>query len=178
MAGAAVLALVAAVGARSLSGDRGPAPSATAAETATAPARKEAPETARVTITATPAEARIFVDGAEAPTNPFVATLRRDGVTHAIRVEAPGYEPRTRAFPVNGDSTIDLALVAVAPPPATPAAAAPRAAPASSPKPSRVAAPAAVAAPTPAPAPSPPAETPAPAKRPTQAIDGTNPYGN
>ena len=159
------------------------APAAPASPAATAPAN----DTARIAISAAPAAARIFIDGAEAAANPYTAVLRRDGVSHFVRIEAAGYETKTRTFAATSDATIDVSLVPERPAsaeaprrqPAPPAAritpAAPVAAPVAAPP---VAAPPVAAPPVAAPpvvtppvAPARPAST---AKR--QAIDGTNPY--
>lgn len=43
-------------------------------------------------IEAIPSEAKVFVDRAMAPDNPFAGRFPRDGLAHSVRVEAVGYE--------------------------------------------------------------------------------------
>jgi eukaryotic-like serine/threonine-protein kinase len=47
---------------------------------------------AKVTIAVTPDGASIFFDDAPLTGNPVTATFPRDGLTHRVRAEAPGYE--------------------------------------------------------------------------------------
>jgi serine/threonine-protein kinase len=44
-----------------------------------------------VKITATPAEAKIFIDDTLVAGNPATAKFRTDGASHALRIEAPGF---------------------------------------------------------------------------------------
>jgi hypothetical protein len=66
----------------------------------------------RLSVTATPPEAKIFVDGVEAPGNPVSLRFRKDGLTHTLRLTAPGYIEKTRMVEFNGDVTLDIALAA------------------------------------------------------------------
>ncbi|MDW8248116.1 MAG: serine/threonine-protein kinase [Myxococcales bacterium] len=45
-------------------------------------------------ISASPPEARLFLDDASLPSNPFSSRFPRDGASHRLRVEAPGYTTR------------------------------------------------------------------------------------
>jgi serine/threonine-protein kinase len=87
-AGAAALALVAFLALRP-----GNPP---AAEAATSAAPPEAPAAAlcEVKLKASPAEARLFLDDAPLPSNPFSSRFPRDGAAHRLRVEAPGHTTR------------------------------------------------------------------------------------
>jgi hypothetical protein len=66
----------------------------------------------RLSVAATPAEAKIFVDGVEAPSNPVSLRFRKDGLTHTLRLTAPGFAEKTRMVEFNGDITLDIALAA------------------------------------------------------------------
>jgi hypothetical protein len=44
-------------------------------------------------LSATPANARLFFDGRELGTNPFIGSVERSDSEHRVRVEAPGHEP-------------------------------------------------------------------------------------
>ena len=72
----------------------GPAsPGATA--TVSVPAAASSPQdqavSVDVSIDATPPEAKLFLDDAPLPSNPFTGRFARDGLVHRIRAEAPGY---------------------------------------------------------------------------------------
>jgi serine/threonine-protein kinase len=56
--------------------------------TATAPSGSVA-----IRLSATPAGARLFLDGRELGTNPFTGSLARSDSEHRVRVEAPDHEP-------------------------------------------------------------------------------------
>jgi len=47
-----------------------------------------------VKLKASPPEARLFLDDAPLPSNPFSSRFPRDGAAHRLRVEAPGYTTR------------------------------------------------------------------------------------
>jgi serine/threonine-protein kinase len=66
---------------------------------------------ARVSIVATPADARIFVDGVAVGDNPAQLTLPRDGASHRVRVEANGFATKEDGVVLDGASVnIELAL--------------------------------------------------------------------
>ncbi len=112
-------------------------------------------------IASTPAAAQLFLDDAPLPANPFNDRFVRDGATHRLRVEAPGYRSKTQLVSFKGDRVrVDVALDA------EPAVARPTYYARPQPPPP-------AAAPKPAPAPEPPhALTPAP----HVAIDTTDPW--
>jgi serine/threonine protein kinase len=94
---------------------------------APAPAAPTAPAQVRLTVRATPKEARLFLDDAPLDGNPAIGTFTKDGATHNVRAEASGYVTK-RDLTVFDTSTvtIDLALdrekpkpVAWWPPPAS-----------------------------------------------------------
>jgi serine/threonine-protein kinase len=64
----------------------------------------------RVEITVSPASARIFLDDAALVGNPFSGKLRRDAADHQLRIEAPGFTPRTQALSLERDIRLELAL--------------------------------------------------------------------
>jgi hypothetical protein len=84
------------------------APTGTVASDPTAPAP---PKRMTLTIQATPADATILLDDAILPSNPYVGGWPMDGVTHRVRVEAPGYVTRTHWVPFDEPSvTLKVSL--------------------------------------------------------------------
>ena len=75
-----------------------PAPAESAPEVL-APARSPGAEKAkiRMLVTADPPQARLFLDDAELPRNPYVEAVAADPAVHRVRAECPGYAPRTVA---------------------------------------------------------------------------------
>jgi serine/threonine protein kinase len=59
-------------------------------------------------VVATPARARLFVDGRELGHTPFTGTLERSSAQHRVRAEATGYEPVEHT--VFGDEAVNLEL--------------------------------------------------------------------
>lgn len=68
------------------------------------------PASMRVTVRATPPEARLFVDGNLLPKNPHQGVLPRDGKAHTLRIEADGFVPATEDFVAERDLEIRIAL--------------------------------------------------------------------
>jgi serine/threonine-protein kinase len=94
-------------------------------------AARAAPTEVQLTLSASPASATIFMDGAPLPSNPYAARVRSDGEMHLIRISAPGAQAQERVVAFDRDKELHFALVmrseqAVAR--ARPAAAAPNAA--------------------------------------------------
>ncbi len=124
-------------------------------------------------VSASPPSARIYVDDIPV-TNPYAADHASDPVAHRLRIEAEGYETKTRIVTFADDVDLKLAL---APLPRSPAKRAP--------KPTR---PADVASPSPRPAaavsvrvesPPPRAASAAPAAtRTARPIETGDPYAN
>ncbi|AUX48620.1 protein kinase [Sorangium cellulosum] len=76
----------------------------------------------RATIKASPASARIFVDGGELPSNPFEGKLIKDGATHRIEITAPGHVAQRRMIVFDKDIDLEVTLYVAqkgSPPPAT-----------------------------------------------------------
>ena len=79
----------------------------------------------RVTLrlSAQPDGARFTVDGTPVDGNPYVGPYKKDGLTHQIKVDAPGYDPQRFAVVFDQDVARDVALkkhvAGAAPPPAT-----------------------------------------------------------
>ena len=64
-----------------------------------------------VTLSATPAFAKIYFDDAPLEGNPATATFRRDSVKHRVRAEARGFESKVELMTLEGARmTMDLAL--------------------------------------------------------------------
>jgi eukaryotic-like serine/threonine-protein kinase len=65
----------------------------------------------RLTVTASPADAHIFVDGVPVVVNPYTASVPVDDKKHEIRVEAPGFIPQVKFVDFNPAGTlVDFAL--------------------------------------------------------------------
>jgi serine/threonine-protein kinase len=81
---------------------------ATAAAVVAGP--RPAPVGSRLLVRASPANARIQIDGRILPGNPYAMTLRRDGATHTVVTEAEGFVRREDRFDATGDTTLVIAL--------------------------------------------------------------------
>ncbi len=82
---------------------------------ATAAAAAEAPSTVRLHITAFPANAKVFVDGELAPSNPYSRNFPRQGDTkHKITIEAPDHQSETREVVYDADNDLVITLMPVA----------------------------------------------------------------
>ena len=122
VAGAAMIAAIGLV-------MKGASPKAEAAALpATARASAEAAPavsaTVHLRITATPAQAHVFIDDEPVAGNPFSGDLHRDERAHRIRVEAPGFVSWSERVTLDRDRDLALALApsptaAPASPPAT-----------------------------------------------------------
>ncbi len=64
---------------------------------------------ARVTVS--PADARILVDGAALPSNPFEGKFLKDGAVHRIQFEAGGFLPQSKLAVFDKNLTLDIALL-------------------------------------------------------------------
>jgi serine/threonine-protein kinase len=98
---------------------QGPADKATAIA-ATVPQVMPAapvPAVVHLTLAATPASARLFVDGKALGGNPFAGTFPVDSATHSVRAEAAGYAPSSADFVFDQDRAVNLALRPVDPEP-------------------------------------------------------------
>jgi eukaryotic-like serine/threonine-protein kinase len=65
---------------------------------------------AELTARAMPTEARLFLDDAPLPGNPSTLKLPRDGASHKLRAEAPGYVAKTELITMSGDVSAQLQL--------------------------------------------------------------------
>jgi serine/threonine-protein kinase len=88
-----------------------------------------------VTIQATPADARLTLDGHPLAKNPFRAELARDDNEHELRVEAEGYEPVVKTVRLDKDVALTVTLARVATAPAPRGAAGAKRGPAAAPAP-------------------------------------------
>ncbi len=120
--------VIAAVWADRTRWNAGPVMTASAAANLPPPAAPaDAPaRAAHVSIRALPAFARIYLDDVAVP-NPFVVDHGRDTTAHRLRVEAVGYETKTRAFTYAEDIELEMSL--------SPDTAAPRSPPTAPPSP-------------------------------------------
>jgi serine/threonine-protein kinase len=170
--GAAAVVVALGVG-FAMRGNNHPPPVAVESKTASAPAvvvatATQAPVTAgsiEITVRADPPNARIFLDDAALPQNPYVGRFPADHLGHRLRVEASGYQAQTQIVSFDRDVVLTLALAQSAAPPV--------AEPKGGPWPTRPAA-APVEAPTAAPTTA--LSAPKPSKRPLEdPFDGTAP---
>jgi eukaryotic-like serine/threonine-protein kinase len=86
-----------------------PAP-ANATAAVVAPSTTPADAYIQVHFASSPPEARILVDGAALPANPFDGKFMKDGAVHRIQIEAAGFAPLSRLVVFDKDQTLDLAL--------------------------------------------------------------------
>jgi eukaryotic-like serine/threonine-protein kinase len=75
-------------------------------------AKVEAPRltSVDVKINAEPAAAKLFLDEAPLPANPFAGKFAADGANHRIRIEAPGFVTRHRMAVFDRDILLDIKL--------------------------------------------------------------------
>lgn len=77
----------------------------------TAPAPAATEDSAAITFAATPAGAKLVLDGELLDGNSVVRRLAHDGTVHHLDVMAEGYVPVTREFTVENDAVIEVALL-------------------------------------------------------------------
>jgi serine/threonine-protein kinase len=63
-----------------------------------------------ITVRAYPAQAKIFLDGAELPSNPFTGKFPADGVSHRFHADAPDHLLTGKIVVFDRDASIDLVL--------------------------------------------------------------------
>jgi serine/threonine-protein kinase len=61
-------------------------------------------------IAVNPVEARILLDGAPLPENPFEGKFMKDGAVHRMQFEAAGFLPQSRLAVFDKDLSLDIAL--------------------------------------------------------------------
>ena len=64
----------------------------------------------QVHLGASPPEARILVDGAALPSNPFDGKFVKDGAVHRVQVEAPGFSGQSRIVVFDKDVSFEVSL--------------------------------------------------------------------
>jgi serine/threonine-protein kinase len=67
-------------------------------------------KTIRVTLRATPSDARFSIDDGPLLANPHTGEVAADGLQHRIRIEAPGHVERVRVVPFAEDVDVEVAL--------------------------------------------------------------------
>lgn len=84
------------------------------------PTQAAAPQVV-VSVKATPPQAQIFLDDVPLPTNPSSSTFVKDGASHRLRAEAPGFQKKLEFITYDSNTvSIDITLEADPPPkPAT-----------------------------------------------------------
>jgi serine/threonine-protein kinase len=88
-----------------------------------------APAEVEVAFTASPPEAIISIDDARLPGNPHKGKFAKDERSHVVRVEAPGFTPKSQIITFERDMTVNVALSPEAPAQGASAAASASAAP-------------------------------------------------
>ena len=87
-----------------------PSPPATIAAPMVAPSENiDVPEMSHVVVIASPRSATIYVDDAPVA-NPYVADEPRSTSAHSLRIEAPGYETKTRTISLAEDLDLEVVL--------------------------------------------------------------------
>jgi len=69
-----------------------------------------APAEIAISISAVPANASIFLDGAQLK-NPFTGKLKSDNELHILRVSAPGMQTQEKVVPLDGDKSLHVELL-------------------------------------------------------------------
>ncbi len=83
-----------------------PAPAATARPFDTPPIEARV----RVQLKVTPPDAAAYLDSARIAELPFSASFQRDQMSHALRVEAPGYKTKMQVLVFDRDMELDVVL--------------------------------------------------------------------
>jgi serine/threonine-protein kinase len=83
---------------------------ATALPTAAPPPTATPPTRVSISLRAQPAEAKLYLDGKELPSNPTTTLLPPDDKIHEFRAEAPGFVEATTQFSPTRDSALELSL--------------------------------------------------------------------
>lgn len=105
------VAVLAWVGARRAATSAPPSiPSAAAAPIATATTAPASAPRLQLGVYVTPAQGRIFFDGTELPSNPYMGSYVQDGSKHQLRGEAAGYVPQSVEVTLDRDMSVALTL--------------------------------------------------------------------
>jgi serine/threonine-protein kinase len=88
------------------------APAAVPSRSDVAPLAAPRSTTVQLRISATPADARLFLDDALLAGNPWKGELARDELNHRIRIEAPGFIDRVEAVTLDDDRAFTIVLIA------------------------------------------------------------------
>lgn len=70
------------------------------------------PDTITLSLSASPAEARMWLDDVALPTNPYSGKFARDGAQHRVKIEAPGHLVRSEFIVFERDDTRSYTLEA------------------------------------------------------------------
>jgi serine/threonine-protein kinase len=150
-----------------------PPPTAANEQMTAAPVKAEAPATSApepstivLSVTVTPPDAVVTLDGARLPSNPFESQMPRDGAAHKLRVVAEGHLADERLIVFDRDRAVAVDLQETAPP-STRGAPRPRRPTSSSTPPKPSGSPA---------APGPDSDLSKDAARPRRTIDEKDPY--
>lgn len=135
----------------------------------------------KLTFSASPPEATLYLDDEPLSSNPHSTKLPKDGRSHALRAEARGYATKSMTFPIDSDKEIVVSLEKVAAPTTTtPVAYAPRAQPVARPHPASpppvASATATATIPTSPPPPKPDTSLSPPQARKPRSLDTGNPW--
>jgi serine/threonine-protein kinase len=75
------------------------------------PAAAPVTATVHVDLRSSPAAAKLFLDGLELPSNPFVRDLPSDTARHELSAEAAGYEKKSKLLFLSGSEPVDAEIV-------------------------------------------------------------------
>ena len=87
-------------------------PSSTHVATQAPPAKPEM-ASVKLSISASPAGAALFMDGVPLDSNPYTADVRADGEVHLIRATAPGRQSQERVITLDRERTLSFNLTPV-----------------------------------------------------------------
>jgi hypothetical protein len=78
--------------------------------TPTSPATISEEQFVTITLTASPLEAKLYLDDEPLPSNPFSKRILPDSDAHVIRAQAPGYSARKESLSFDKDTSVILRL--------------------------------------------------------------------
>ncbi len=73
----------------------------------------EAVAPSEVRFSASPPEARLYLDNALLPSNPYVGKFAKNSIAHQLRVDATGFQSRTELVDFDSDRTISIELARI-----------------------------------------------------------------
>jgi hypothetical protein len=87
-----------------------PAPAPLPLMVAPMPATASPPDTMVMSVTVSPPNAQVMLDGQLMPSNPFLTRFPKSTATHRLRAVAPGYQPKERWVSFADNVMLDISL--------------------------------------------------------------------